>query len=51
MSGYSPQVLAPEALADQGAATFIEKPFNADQLLGAVQRLFEPAGRNGHDER
>jgi PAS domain S-box-containing protein len=41
MSGYSHEVLAPEALADQGGAKFIEKPFNANELLGAVRHLLD----------
>jgi FixJ family two-component response regulator len=41
MSGYSHEVLAPEALADQGGAAFIEKPFNATQLLQAVRDLLD----------
>jgi hypothetical protein len=46
MSGYSHEVLAPEALADQDGATFIEKPFNAGQLLRAVRdRLDAGASR------
>jgi PAS domain S-box-containing protein len=41
MSGYSHAVLAPEALADQDGTAFIEKPFNAGQLLRAVRRLLD----------
>jgi hypothetical protein len=41
MSGYSHQVLAPGALAEQGANAFIEKPFNAGDLLQAVHDLLE----------
>jgi PAS domain S-box-containing protein len=41
MSGYSHEVLAPEALAEQGAGTFIEKPFSASELLKAVRRLLD----------
>jgi PAS domain S-box-containing protein len=41
MSGYSHEVLAPEALAEQGAGTFIEKPFSASELLKAVRSLLD----------
>jgi two-component system, cell cycle sensor histidine kinase and response regulator CckA len=41
MSGYSHEVLAPEALAEQGTAAFIEKPFNASELLRAVRGLLD----------
>lgn len=39
MSGYSHEVLAPGALAEQGAGAFIEKPFSAGQLLKVVSGL------------
>ena len=42
MSGYSHEVLAPQALADQGAAAFIEKPFSGDDLLRIVHRQLDP---------
>jgi hypothetical protein len=46
ISGYSHEVLAPEALAEQDGAAFIEKPFNAGELLRAVRdRLGPGAGR------
>lgn len=41
MSGYSHEVLAPEALAEQNGTAFIEKPFNAAELLRAVRDLLE----------
>jgi PAS domain S-box-containing protein len=44
MSGYSHEVLAPDTLAKQKSATFIEKPFNAGELLRAVRGLLD-AGR------
>jgi PAS domain S-box-containing protein len=39
MSGYSHEVLAPEALATQGGGAFIEKPFSASELLRVVRDL------------
>ncbi len=41
MSGYSHEVLAPEALIGEGSAAFIEKPFNAAQLLGTVREMLD----------
>jgi DNA-binding NtrC family response regulator len=41
MSGYSHQVLAPDALADHGSSSFIEKPFGADELLRVVRDLLD----------
>jgi PAS domain S-box-containing protein len=49
MSGYSHEVLAPGALAEQGANAFIEKPFNASDLLQAVHDLLD-AGAAGVKE-
>jgi PAS domain S-box-containing protein len=46
MSGYSHAVLAPEALAKQNGTAFIEKPFNATELLQAVRDLLD-AGAGG----
>jgi two-component system, cell cycle sensor histidine kinase and response regulator CckA len=47
MSGYSHEVLAPEALAGQEGSSFIEKPFNAGELLRAVRALLDNDGRVG----
>jgi PAS domain S-box-containing protein len=48
MSGYSHDVLAPQALTENGASAFIEKPFNARRLLGAVRDLLDrPASASG----
>jgi hypothetical protein len=45
MSGYSHDVLAPQALAEQGGTAFIEKPFSSSELLRAVRGLLDaPAG-------
>jgi len=44
MSGYSHQVLAPDAISDPNAV-FIEKPFNARNLLGLVRARLD--GREG----
>jgi len=41
MSGYSHEVLAPEALADAHDSSFIEKPFNAAALLQTVHGLLD----------
>ncbi|HEX5928119.1 MAG TPA: PAS domain S-box protein [Solirubrobacterales bacterium] len=43
MSGYSHDVLAPQALAEQGGAAFIEKPFNSGELLQTVRGLLDAA--------
>jgi PAS domain S-box-containing protein len=51
MSGYSHAVLAPEALADEEDSSFIEKPFNAGELLRAVRDLLEGPGRAPSDDR
>jgi hypothetical protein len=44
MSGYSHEVLAPGALAEQEAAAFIEKPFAAGELLRTIRGLLDGAG-------
>ncbi len=49
MSGYSHEVLAPGALAARGVNAFIEKPFNAADLLWTVHDLLE-AGAAGKKE-
>lgn len=41
MSGYSHQVLAPGALAEQDGTAFIEKPFSSSELLRAVRALLD----------
>ncbi len=41
MSGYSHEVLAPGALAENGGSSFIEKPFSASELLRAVHGLLD----------
>ena len=45
MSGYSHEVLAPGTLAEQGANAFIEKPFNAADLLRTVHDLLDAGAR------
>ncbi len=48
MSGYSHEVLAPQALTGDGSSAFIEKPFSANALKGSVRRLLDaPAGPEG----
>jgi hypothetical protein len=41
MSGYSHEVLAPQALMENGGNAFIEKPFNARALLETVRDLLD----------
>jgi PAS domain S-box-containing protein len=41
MSGYSHEVLSPEALLEQGAGAFIEKPFSTSELLQVVRNLLD----------
>jgi len=48
MSGYSHAVLAPQALSGDDRSAFIEKPFNAQALKGAVRDLLDrPEGAEG----
>jgi PAS domain S-box-containing protein len=44
MSGYSHEVLAPDALMAHNGAAFIEKPFSAGELLRAVRGLLDAHG-------
>jgi two-component system, cell cycle sensor histidine kinase and response regulator CckA len=44
MSGYSHEVLAPGALAEQEGSAFIEKPFGAGELLRTIRGLLDGAG-------
>ena len=44
MSGYSHEVLAPEALAEQNGSAFIEKPFSASELLRVIRALLDRPG-------
>jgi len=41
MSGYSHEVLAPQALTENDDSAFIEKPFSARALLGVVRELLD----------
>jgi PAS domain S-box-containing protein len=47
MSGYSHDVLAPQALAAEGHNAFIEKPFSAQALKMTVRALLEAVGDEG----
>jgi PAS domain S-box-containing protein len=47
MSGYSHEVLAPQALTDSENSAFIEKPFNARTLLEKVRGLIDNPGTAG----
>jgi DNA-binding NtrC family response regulator len=46
MSGYSHEVLAPDALVGHNGAAFIEKPFNAGELLRTVRGLLDARGES-----
>jgi PAS domain S-box-containing protein len=50
MSGYSHEVLAPDALKETPLHGFIEKPFSAAGLLKAVRRLVDTPGDGLNDE-
>ena len=53
MSGYSHEVLAPQALTGDVSSAFIEKPFSALALQGVVRGLLDgagDAGKNGGGE-
>jgi DNA-binding NtrC family response regulator len=48
MSGYSHEVLAPQALTENGNSAFIEKPFSAQALRATVRELLDrPEGAGG----
>jgi nitrogen-specific signal transduction histidine kinase/CheY-like chemotaxis protein len=47
MSGYSHEVLAPQALTENGAGAFIEKPFSARQLLELVREVLDRPALSG----
>ena len=49
MSGYSHEVLAPQALTQDGGSAFIEKPFSAQALQAAIRELLDgPGGAEGN---
>jgi CheY-like chemotaxis protein len=50
MSGYSHEVLAPEALTEDRASDFIEKPFSARSLLETVHDLIAVGPDPGKSE-
>jgi hypothetical protein len=50
MSGYSHEVLAPQALTRNGNSAFIEKPFSAQALRATVRELLDRPGGVGGDE-
>jgi PAS domain S-box-containing protein len=45
MSGYSHEVLAPEAIPDWHDSAFVEKPFNAGELLRTIRGQLHPEER------
>jgi hypothetical protein len=48
MSGYSHEVLAPQALTGDADSAFIEKPFSAQTLQATVRKLLDgPGGADG----
>ncbi|HEX7059635.1 MAG TPA: PAS domain S-box protein [Solirubrobacterales bacterium] len=47
MSGYSHEVLAPQALTENGGSAFIEKPFSARELLETVRELLDGGEQEG----
>lgn len=47
MSGYSHEVVVPQALAEKGNSAFIEKPFNAEALLKTVRGLLHRPTEGG----
>ncbi len=48
MSGYSHEVLAPQALTESGCSAFIEKPFSAQALRATARELLDrPGGAEG----
>jgi PAS domain S-box-containing protein len=48
MSGYSHEVLAPQALAGDSGSAFIEKPFSAQALRATIHDLLDrPGGAEG----
>jgi PAS domain S-box-containing protein len=50
MSGYSHEVLAPQALTNDAGSSFIEKPFSAQALQTTVRDLLDrPGGAEGED--
>jgi len=50
MSGYSHEVLAPQALTQNGDSAFIEKPFSAQALKATVRELLDRTGGAGGEE-
>jgi PAS domain S-box-containing protein len=50
MSGYSHEVLAPQALGQNGNSAFIEKPFNAQELRATIRELLDRRGGAERDK-